>query len=141
MIRDFIALMYLSTAGFMDYRKRSIPLYLPIIGIGLGTFLFLFQRDYSIKEMLIAIIPGLTFVVVSFVTSGKIGLGDGLIMIPFGILMGFWDSTISMVYAMIFSGTVALFLLATKKRNGNYEMPFLPFLLCGLVLNLLTKTR
>ena len=140
MIRDFIALMYLSTAGFMDYRKRSIPVYLPVVGLALGVLLYIFQKDYSIKEELIAIIPGLVFVVISIVTSGKIGLGDGLIMMPFGILLGFWNSMVSMVYAMIFSGTVALILLATKKRNGNYEMPFLPFLLCGLVLNLLTKT-
>lgn len=141
MVRELLALLYISAAGFMDYKKRSIPIYLPIIGLGFGLFAYMFQQDYLIKEVLIAVIPGLVFVIISIITSGKIGLGDGFIMIPFGILLGFWDSTISMIYAMIFSGIVALILLTTKKRSGNYEMPFLPFLLCGLVLNLFIKTK
>ena len=140
MIREIVSLLYLSAAGFIDYRKKSIPFYLPALGLISGIVLYILQQDMQMKEVGISILPGMVFIGISLMSSGKVGLGDGLIMIPFGLLMGFWDSTTSLIYAMLFSGAVALFLLATKKRAGNYRLPFLPSLLCGLVLTLCIKT-
>lgn len=140
MVRELISLLYLSVAGLMDYKKRTVPVMMPIIGAVVGVFLYLYQKDMPITELLIAIIPGVIFVAISILSSGKVGLGDGLIIIPFGLMVGLWDSTTSLIYAMLSSGVVALFLLATKKKSGNYQLPFLPFLLCGLVLTLFTNS-
>jgi len=139
MIRELLTLLYLSAAGFTDYKKRTIPVYLPVIGLGLSCFLYFYLKDIQLREILVSAIPGFVLVLISLASSGKVGIGDGLIIIPFGLMLGFWDSTTSIILAMIFSGLVAMFLLITKKKSGSYELPFLPFLLCGLVLTLLIK--
>lgn len=139
MIREVSALFYLAIAGFMDYRKKTVPIILPIVGFVYSVVLCCVLEDVSENELIYSVVPGVVFILVSIATAGKIGIGDGLILIPFELMSGFWDSVSSLLYALVSMSFVALFLLSVKKRNGNYQLPFLPYLLCGLVLTYLIK--
>ena len=53
-----------------------------------------------------------------------------------GIYLGLWDTMITLFYASAAAGTVGLFLLAVLKKNKNYEIPFIPFLLVTFICRL-----
>lgn len=139
MIRELSALLFLGVSGISDVRRKSIPVYLPILGVIIALIIEFYASDLKLKELLISLTPGIGFLIISFSTSEKLGLGDGLTIISLGLLCGVWDTLTTLIYASLSSGVVALFLIAFKKKNRNYAMPYLPFLLCGLVLTFLIK--
>ena len=139
MIRELSALLFLGVSGISDVRRKSIPAYLPILGVIIALIIEFYASDLKLKELLISLTPGIGFLIISFATSEKLGLGDGLTIISLGLLCGVWDTLTTLIYASLSSGVVALFLIAFKKKNRNYAMPYLPFLLCGLVLTFLIK--
>lgn len=139
MIRELSALLFLGVSGISDVRRKSIPVYLPILGVIIALIIEFYASDLKLKELLISLTPGIGFLIISFATSEKLGLGDGLTIISLGLLCGVWDTLTTLMYASLSSGVVALFLIVFKKKNKNYAMPYLPFLLCGLVLTFLIK--
>ncbi len=123
--------IYLFWGAWQDLRTRKIGnLYLwfggvtglvyKCIGIIKGTEFFI--------DWILAMIPGLIFLLIAKVTKEKIGFGDGwvlLILSNFIHLTEVWYVLQTAVFlVMIFS----LVLLCSKKVSREYQIPFLPFL-------------
>lgn len=63
-------------------------------------------------------------------------LADGLIVLALGIWIGFWELLGVLSGAFFLSFFVAGFLFFFHKKNRTETIPFIPFLLAGMFLNL-----
>jgi leader peptidase (prepilin peptidase)/N-methyltransferase len=79
-----------------------------------------------------ALLPGVTFWAISYVTRGKVGYGDGWVLLMVGLFIG-EAKCIAVLVAALLTETVCLILLLTlRKIHRDNKVPFVPFLLIGL---------
>ena len=116
-----------------DIRKRTITAkYLIVFGIA-GVMIHLCKRDISLLGLLLGAGVGMGMVCISFITRGRVGMGDGLLLITTGIFLGGAVNMellmISLVYASFYSLGVIIF----RKKKKNCEIPFIPFIFAGYI--------
>ena len=82
-------------------------------------------------ERLLPIMTGVSFLGISVITRGAMGMGDGWILLALGtVLMP--EEFFSMLFAaMLISAAWAGILLWLFRKKGNTEIPFVPFLMLG----------
>lgn len=137
MIQTITLLGMLVFCTIEDCRRKRILLG-PVLLFGiLGLILHLYYRNISIWNLLAGCLIGVILLLISKVTSGKIGIGDGLILIVTGVYLGFEDNTILFMHGLLFCGIWSLILLVTRKKKGTDEVPFIPFLLLAYLKMLL----
>jgi leader peptidase (prepilin peptidase)/N-methyltransferase len=111
--------------------SRTIGLYAVLAVIGL-----LAGKSTSIPELAISLIPGLFCLMISWISRQALGYGDSLLIAVIGISLGFWPciwvSFSGFFWAGIWSG---ILLLGRTERKR--EIPFVPFLLAGFVIQCL----
>ena len=119
-----------------DLRSKRLPLWITGVGAGVGIILLIFQGSYTPSHVT-ALIPGLLCLVIAKVSREAIGYGDGLLLVMMGFFLKVSVLLGICLWAITLSGIVALFLLATKKRKGKQEIPFVPFLFVGFILEVI----
>lgn len=129
MIQTYTLLGMLGLCSLEDYRKKEICIS-PVILFGIvGLLMHLHYQNLSIYNLLAGIGVGLLLLVISKITGGRIGEGDGLVLMASGIYLGFWENTRLFLHGLLICGICSLFLLVFKKKKGTDEIPFIPFLL------------
>lgn len=137
MIQTFALLGLLVFCTIEDVRKKRILLG-PVFILGIvGLILHLYYRNISVCNMLAGCLIGVILLLVSKLTGGKIGIGDGLILIVTGIYLGYEDNVMLFMHGLLFCGIWSLLLLVLKKKKGSDEVPFVPFLLLAYLKMLL----
>lgn len=84
----------------------------------------------------LSVLPGTALLLLCWISNGAIGLADGLIVLALGIWIGFWELLGVLSGAFFLSFFVAGFLFFFHKKNRTETIPFIPFLLAGMFLNL-----
>ena len=95
----------------------------------------------SFSALLLELIVGLIFLFILFfaawVFKGRIGLGDTKLMGVTAMTAGI-GYTLSMVFmAFMLSFVYSVIVLLIKKKNRKDEIPFVPFLTIGMLLQLM----
>lgn len=130
-----IAFILLCVCAVSDMKKKEIPLIVVILGMAaaFGIDLWqIFHQTLSIREMGLALLPGIFLLSVSFCTKEKVGYGDGLLLMTSGLLVGFQKCCLSLFISLVCCSVCALFLLALHKVKRNSSIPYVPFLAIGL---------
>lgn len=70
----------------------------------------------------------------SYITEGKIGIGDGLLVMPAGLMQQWQRCTAEIIGACLLTFFLAAGLLISRKGNRNTRIPFAPFFLAAVVL-------
>ena len=78
---------------------------------------------------LCGILPGVFLLVLSIMTEGAIGRGDGLVSIVLGCYLGIWRVLLLLMGAFLLGAVFGGILLLCKKADRKTSLPFLPFLL------------
>ncbi len=118
--------------SFQDIKRKSVGV-IPILMLALINVIFFILIGYEPLRLLTAVIPGLFSVLVSISTDGKMGLGDGLILIALGIACG-WDKILAIwLVALVLSAVIGIILIIMKKADIKTSLPFVPFILAGYV--------
>lgn len=128
--------VFLSMQCFWDLRYKEIPTQISLLGGIIGVFLSIWSgRNWM--EMVLALIPGIIFLLFAKMSKEAVGFGDGILLCA---MSGFY-SIGSMMFicttAFFAVSVLALFLLVVCRKNRNYEMPFVPFLLGGWIVEFL----
>ena len=133
LIQKTVLLLELFLCAWIDNRERMVYVWLllPAGLFGIGVQLCL--GGLSVTEMVCATLPGVACLLLSLVTKGSIGAGDGMVLIMTGIFLGFWENLNLLVCSLMLSGILALFLLVLKKKRRNDRLPMLPFVLVAYV--------
>lgn len=121
---EILFVVFLVVASVFDLWKKEVPFLLFVgfflIGVWNGNYL--------------SWIFGFIFLFLGFVTRQKIGYGDGCAILVAGTYLPF-DRMITILLSSIFMmGGVALFLITVKKKGKDYEIPYIPMLFIGYLL-------
>jgi leader peptidase (prepilin peptidase)/N-methyltransferase len=116
----------------------SLVLMLFLIVITVILFFIPDYKDWAFQKLLGAIILGSVFQLIVLLTKEKgLGQGDVRLAIISGILVGM-DNLILWLYVTIFSALIyGLFLAKKKKKFKGLKIPFVPFMVLGMVVILL----
>ena len=91
-----------------------------LVNIVIGTF--------SLEKRMLALVPGILFLVFAKVTQEKIGLGDGIVLLVLGNFLNVDELWNILQGALILLMIFSILLLCAKKASKNCQIPFLPFL-------------
>lgn len=90
----------------------------------------------ALPAIFLSVLPGTALLLLCWISNGAIGLADGLIVLALGIWIGFWELLGVLSGAFFLSFFVAGFLFFFHKKKRTETIPFIPFLLAGMFLNL-----
>lgn len=130
-IPKVILVVMLGAYGVEDLKKREITTPFLVIPAVLLISVQFFQQQQSWYTLWGGVAVGAAVLILSVLSRGRIGLGDGMVLLVTGIGLGGSQNLellmISLLYAAFFSG----FLLLVKRASKNGEIPFVPFLFLG----------
>lgn len=132
-LREVILAVFLGWNTYLDIRWRRISM-LSVCAAGvLGVMLGFYEGSLLITDFILGLLPGLVVFLLAQLTREEIGYGDGWGLIVTGIFLGGADNLRACMTAVLLAGMWALMLLVLFHKNRKYEIPFLPFLLCGVL--------
>jgi len=122
--------------SYIDYKERYVDkwLMLALLAIAITT---LARMDYwvSINKIVTLFVFGLFIFLMSKI-SKQVGMGDVKVIAIMSILFGLNSMFSIMFYALIISLIYGIVYIKLNKKNMKEEIPFIPFLLIGVVLNI-----
>ena len=92
---------------------------------------------WVIGELLLIMLPGMIFLLISHCGKKQLGSGDGICLLILGGLCGAVKLYPALTAAVLLSALYSVFLLLEKRGNLQSRIPFLPFLLAGYMCALL----
>lgn len=121
------AMLLLNT--WRDIRKREI---FPGITVGAGILAAAFRlREDPAPALLPALLPGAVFLGAAFVSQGKVGAGDGLVLCAGGICLGLTEILVVSSLGLLLGIPAGI---VSRRRGGEGEFPFLPCLSAAYII-------
>lgn len=130
-IEKVILLLVLAWVSYEDCNEKQIRLYLPLAAAAVGIVFHLCYRERTLVDILLGIGIGIVLLLIAWVSRGSVGAGDGIMLMVSGLFLGFWENIVLFMTALGMVSMAALFLIVIKRKERNYRLPFLPFLLAA----------
>ncbi len=92
------------------------------------------RRTATVAQMAFGLLPGIFCLVVSWLSGQGLGYGDSVLVLGCGLSLGFWPCMETLFFAFFLSGLWAVILLVLRKAGRKKEIPFVPFLLAGALI-------
>lgn len=123
----------LALCSVEDIRKKQIRLN-PVFAFGiLGIIFHMLWRIQSIESLLLGMLVGVAMLFLSILTGGRIGAGDGVVLIVTGIYLGVERNLTLLLCGLLMCGIWAFVLIVLRKKSRKDTIPFIPFLLVAYV--------
>ena len=119
---------------FIDYRHKILPDRITFPGITLALIYAFFRRDLPILQALLGSAVGAGFLLLIYggyyLVRKKegLGLGDVTMMIMVGAYLGWVKTLLTLILASFVGAFVGLAIIAVKKKDLQYMLPFGTFL-------------
>lgn len=130
---------YLCLLSFYDLKYRSVP-HLALMGgsvtafiIAGGNLLFTGKDWWDIAA---GLIPGGFILIIAYLT-GKIGYGDGWLLLIVGLVLGYRSSIILFLSSLFLISAMSITLILVKKAKKEMELPYIPFLAAATLVNIM----
>ena len=128
---DAAVWIFLAAGSIYDGKYQRIPVALVAVGALAGVVLG--DRGTPAGWMY-CLLPGMGMLLVAFLTGEKVGYGDGLFLCALGLLTGVGVCLTDMMLGLLLGSGAGLILLVLKKGTVRTQIPFVPFLLAGHIL-------
>ena len=132
MVKELCVLGLLGTNAWLDIKKREISLSVTGISAVIGILLAVREGSLDWRYLAVAGI-GLLFLGISGLTGGKLGMGDGFMILAMGTLLSMEQLLTVLMLGMLSCACYAGLLLLVFRKNRNTRIPFVPFLLVGYI--------
>ena len=129
-----ILLALLLIFSFWDMREKQLPVRLLVGGILFSVAVTMLIGRNVVQTVIISMLPGVLLVLFALATRGKIGSGDGLVLMLIGNMVGVKWCLMILVLAVMLSFCFSCLLLTVFKKSRTYCFPFVPFYFCGAVI-------
>lgn len=119
-----------------DIKYKKVRLELSLVGIIIGI-LFIISDIWNGMipyEKASGLLFGIVCLILGKITNEAIGYGDGIILIMLGLFYNVTQICTVIFWAFSFAGIVALMLIVIFQKNRKYEIPFVPFLTLGMLM-------
>ena len=141
----FVGILFLY-CSVQDIRRKEIGNIGLIAGMGIVVLLLLLDgmvkgnllsTEALLWKQLWGILPGICVWILSHVTRGAIGRGDGYLLCVSGLALGVEANVAILFYGLLAAGLSSAVLLALRKVKRKTKLPFVPFLCGGYLILLL----
>ena len=136
-MQKYVLLGLLGLCSWEDIKRKELTIvYILLFGIG-GMLLHLFWPVHSIYSIMWGILLGTVMMMLSWLSRGTIGMGDGILLVVTGVYLGGIDNLELFLMGLMLAACWSLGLLVFRGKGGKEEIAFVPFLLAAYVLMLL----
>ena len=125
--------------GIQDIKRKEISCWWLISVLPLIMIELIPPSEIAFMERVFGGLLGLFFIILSKVTKGQIGIGDGYVLCALGVILGISKATILLSYAFLLTSIVSIVLLVFFRCNRKKTIPFVPFLFLGYLGCILIK--
>lgn len=135
MIFRIMILAVAALTSIRDIKNKEIPLALLLIA---GTVSVVFgilgvaSGELFVAEVILPLIPGILFLLISLVTREGVGIGDGLFILCTAIPFGAVGTFVGISIALCLSAAFAVIILVSGKGSRKSRLPFVPFIAIGM---------
>ena len=149
MIKQCLCLCFLYQLARQDcrWKKMNAGLLYGFLAVGMGCFVLELLLNNKGKGnisttrsiLFLSILPGLIFLIMGTLTREAVGYGDGLSILAMGFYMEayvLWKVVGISLVLMVFYVSVQKFVQKHRYKQEHRAVPFLPFLLAGMVVML-----
>lgn len=123
----------------IKYRKISVisMLVFGIVGVAIGVTEIMAGQSFfqMLKYILLGSVPGLVMCILSLLSRGSLGMGDGVLILILGIYTGIRKMSAVLIWAFLLASVWAIGMLVIKKKNRCDSFPFVPFITIGFLVN------
>lgn len=135
--------VFLFVCAWRDLKEKEIPVWI-LAAAATGGILWTAGRlvcyDWvDDKEKIgwffmqtVSVLPGVLLFIISKLSRGAVGEGDGLFFAVSGLYIGFWNNVALLFYGLLFCSAwgLGIFIwgILEGKKIWNIKLPFLPFL-------------
>ena len=131
---EIVLFLFLAVCAVSDGCSRQVPL--AVVWLGMLTAIGLriggMMGEVNLMSVLLSLVPGAGFFLLSFLTEEKVGYGDGWVLLMIGLFTGIYRCFLILIFGLVAESAAAVVLLAIGKVKRDREIPFLPFLLLGM---------
>lgn len=131
--------VFLLINSITDWRTRKI--WMCSVWAAVPYFLYcLWEAGQPLGiHLLCGVITGLGILLLSTLTEGQIGRGDGVVMGSIMLAAGLWEGIVCIFLGMAYAFLMAVVLVVFCHKKRDYRMPFVPFLMLGYVTCMLGR--
>lgn len=129
-----VVFVFLAMEGIRDFKEKKISVTTTVIVGILGIILQLLLIKMPILSIVSGIVIGLALCGISVMTKGGVGIGDGLVFIVTGIILGGRKNVALLMFSLFLCACYGVFLLIFKKAEKKSTVAFIPFTLPAFVL-------
>jgi leader peptidase (prepilin peptidase)/N-methyltransferase len=116
-------------AAVPDLRSKAIPVWIPIVFFLAAVTADVFLPTSIDKKILWSgAAPGGILLLLTLVSKGKIGEGDGLCLLTGGLIAGIGRILVILEGALVLVSLTGIFMIAAKRGRAEDRIAFLPFL-------------
>ena len=133
MVQSYLLLGALGVHSIEDIRQKKITAVITLIFSIIGILLQVWNGDHSVVQILSGMALGVCIMGFSYLTKGKIGIGDGMILVMTGIYLGIVDNLRLLSISFFLAGIWGILLLVLG-FDKQTKIPFVPFLFFGELL-------
>lgn len=136
-IRFAFVLIVLVIEAITDFKKKEVNIVFPVFLAAAATVMLFFTKDISLINSIIGIAEGVLLILISLLTKGEIGMGDGILLAACGLMLGGKDNLIMFFFACFSSAIVSALIMLIKKADKKTKIPFVPFMIPGFLIMVL----
>ncbi len=133
MLRKAVLLLFLLPCALQDHRTKTVSVPFCAVFSAAGIFLSV-RGGTGIPDLCFSVLPGLFLILLSRLSRGAVGAGDGLVLVSSGTFLTLPEVLSVFCLGVLLSAAYAAFLLLWHRLRGKDRFAFLPFLLAGTVL-------
>ena len=125
--------LFLALGAIWDIKKKKIPLALLVCFIATGLLTNIFWPEHSARDIVLGAFIGGVLYAVSYVTSGQIGEGDGILFVATGLFVGGINNFALLLWSSVLCAVLAGIILVAKKAGRKDTIPFVPFVFLAYI--------
>lgn len=135
-MREWIWISFLLIAAIQDFRRKQVDIWVYLLFGTLGVMWVGYRlvwrgETYQFFDHITSCSLGFGLLGISMLSQGEIGYGDGCFFLVSGILLGFWENLLLLLWGSLCCGLFCLILTVRdgvkRRKRENCSVPFLPF--------------
>lgn len=137
-LQEIGAVIMLTVGSIWDIRWKKIPAGLLIFNVLLGMILIALNREIDWRQdwylYAVGILIGIILLLTGRFCGGCIGVADGIMTAVIGGILGYQDTLLLLMNAVLAAAVFSILLIVIKKASRGTAIPFLPFMLLGYIV-------
>ena len=139
LLRLGLVMLFLIFESVIDIKKREISITASVIISLIAVLLIVFAKDIHILSMVFGLCEGILLMILSHVSKEQIGFGDGIILCATGLILGWKDNLTMFFFSCLICALFSICLMTIKKADKRTKIPFVPFMVPGFILSVISE--